>query len=57
MRHRVRETEFAVKEIVMEKLGKKLQNNLLSKIYILRKINQPNIIRLHEILVEQINQQ
>ncbi|KAK1258314.1 hypothetical protein QJS04_geneDACA010427 [Acorus gramineus] len=23
-RHRVRETEFAVKEIVMEKLGKKL---------------------------------
>ncbi|KAK1256897.1 hypothetical protein QJS04_geneDACA002486 [Acorus gramineus] len=49
-RHRVRETEFTVKEIVMEKLGKKLQNSLLSEIYILKKINQPNIIRLHAMI-------
>ncbi|KAK1298145.1 CBL-interacting serine/threonine-protein kinase 11 [Acorus calamus] len=49
-RHRVRGTEFAVKEIVMEKLGKKLQNSLLSEIYILRKINHPNIIRLHDMI-------
>ncbi|KAK1296614.1 hypothetical protein QJS10_CPB15g01446 [Acorus calamus] len=59
-RHGVRETEFTVKEIVTEKLGKKLQNSLLSEIYILMKINQPNIIRLYdmiEVLVEQMNQQ
>ncbi|KAK1265437.1 CBL-interacting serine/threonine-protein kinase 11 [Acorus gramineus] len=49
-RHRVRGAEFAVKEIVMEKLGKKLQNSLLSEIYILRKINHPNIIRLHDMI-------
>ncbi|KAK1313589.1 hypothetical protein QJS10_CPA06g02046 [Acorus calamus] len=49
-RHRVRGTEFAVKEIVMEKVGKKLHNSLLSEIYILRKINQPNIIRLHDMI-------
>ncbi|KAK1312050.1 CBL-interacting serine/threonine-protein kinase 11 [Acorus calamus] len=34
----------------MEKLGKKLQNSLLSEIYILRKINHPNIIRLHDMI-------
>ncbi|KAJ6851143.1 serine/threonine-protein kinase ATG1c-like isoform X1 [Iris pallida] len=49
-RHRVLGTEFAVKEIVMEKLNKKLQESLLSEIYILRKVNHPNIVALHDII-------
>ncbi|KAK1282658.1 hypothetical protein QJS10_CPB22g01058 [Acorus calamus] len=42
--------KFTVKEIVMEKVRKKLQNNLLFEIHILRKINQPNIIRLYDMI-------
>ncbi|PKA63961.1 CBL-interacting serine/threonine-protein kinase 23 [Apostasia shenzhenica] len=49
-RHRVHGVEVAVKEIVMEKLSKKLQESLLSEIVILKRIKHPNIIALHEII-------
>ncbi|KAJ0984039.1 hypothetical protein J5N97_002395 [Dioscorea zingiberensis] len=49
-RHRVRGTEVAVKEIVMERLGKKLQDSLRSEIAILKRIDHPNIISLHDII-------
>ncbi|KAF9595630.1 hypothetical protein IFM89_001503 [Coptis chinensis] len=49
-RHRVHGMEVAIKEIVMERLSKKLQESLMSEIVILRKINHPNIIRLHDII-------
>ncbi|XP_068643922.1 serine/threonine-protein kinase ATG1c-like [Aristolochia californica] len=49
-RHRVHGTEVAIKEIIMERLNKKLQDSLVSEIVILKKINHPNIIRLHEII-------
>ncbi|KAH7672810.1 Non-specific serine/threonine protein kinase protein [Dioscorea alata] len=49
-RHRVRGTEVAVKEIVMERLGKKLQDSLLSEIDILKRIDHPNVISLHDII-------
>ncbi|KAK6943025.1 Protein kinase domain [Dillenia turbinata] len=49
-RHRIHGTEVAIKEIVMERLNKKLQDSLMSEIYILKRINHPNIIRLHEII-------
>ncbi|XP_043713109.1 serine/threonine-protein kinase ATG1c-like isoform X2 [Telopea speciosissima] len=49
-RHRVLGTEVAIKEIGMERLGKKLQESLLSEIDILKRINHPNIIRLHNII-------
>ncbi|KAJ6821828.1 serine/threonine-protein kinase ATG1c-like isoform X1 [Iris pallida] len=49
-RHRVRGAEFAVKEIVMEKLNKKLQESLISEIFILRRINHPNIVSLHDMI-------
>lgn len=49
-RHRVLGTEVAIKEIVMEKLNKKLQDSLRSEIDILKKINHPTIIRLHDII-------
>ncbi|XP_068668773.1 serine/threonine-protein kinase ATG1b-like [Aristolochia californica] len=49
-RHRVHGTEVAVKEIVMERLNTKLQDCLVSEIVILKKINHPNIIRLHDII-------
>ncbi|KAE8661120.1 PRA1 family protein A2 isoform 2 [Hibiscus syriacus] len=49
-RHRVHGTEVAIKEIVMSRLNKKLQESLMSEIYILKRINHPNIIRLHDII-------
>ncbi|PON59921.1 Serine/threonine protein kinase [Parasponia andersonii] len=49
-RHRVHGTEVAIKEIVTSRLNKKLQESLMSEIFILKKINHPNIIRLHDII-------
>ncbi|GLT89524.1 hypothetical protein SLE2022_075020 [Rubroshorea leprosula] len=49
-RHRVHGTQVAIKEIVMERLNKKLQESLMSEISILKRINHPNIIRLHDII-------
>ncbi|KNA15938.1 hypothetical protein SOVF_093500 [Spinacia oleracea] len=49
-RHRVHGTEVAIKEISMSRLNKKLQESLLSEIFILKQINHPNIIRLHDII-------
>ncbi|GMH26521.1 hypothetical protein Nepgr_028364 [Nepenthes gracilis] len=49
-RHRVHGTEVAIKEIAMGRLNKKLQESLMSEIYILKQINHPNIIRLHDIV-------
>ncbi|CAL9136728.1 unnamed protein product [Musa textilis] len=49
-RHRVRGTEVAVKEIAMDRLSRKLQENLLSEVFILRRINHPNIIALYDFI-------
>lgn len=49
-RHRVHGAEVAIKEIVTGRLNKKLQESLMSEIFILKKINHPNIIRLHDII-------
>lgn len=49
-RHRVHGTEVAIKEIVTGRLNNKLQDSLLSEIFILKGINHPNIIRLHELI-------
>lgn len=49
-KHRVHGVEVAVKEIVMDRLSKKLQESLLSEIVILKRIKHPNIIRMHEII-------
>ncbi|KAJ9694801.1 hypothetical protein PVL29_010332 [Vitis rotundifolia] len=49
-RHRVHGTEVAIKEIVTGRLNKKLQESLMSEIFILKKIYHPNIIRLHDII-------
>ncbi|XP_021738034.1 serine/threonine-protein kinase ATG1c-like isoform X2 [Chenopodium quinoa] len=49
-RHRVHGTEVAIKEISMSRLNKKLQESLMSEIFILKQINHPNIIRLHDII-------
>ncbi|XP_011000053.1 PREDICTED: serine/threonine-protein kinase ATG1 [Populus euphratica] len=49
-RHRVHGTEVAIKEIVTNRLSKKLQESLMSEIFILKRINHPNIIRLHDII-------
>ncbi|PKI47257.1 hypothetical protein CRG98_032343 [Punica granatum] len=49
-RHRVHGTEVAIKEIATGRLSKKLQESLMSEIFILEKINHPSIIRLHEII-------
>ncbi|KAI4318970.1 hypothetical protein MLD38_032622 [Melastoma candidum] len=49
-RHRVHGTEVAIKEIATGKLNKKLQESLISEIHILKKINHPNIVRLHDII-------
>ncbi|KAL1545550.1 non-specific serine/threonine protein kinase [Salvia divinorum] len=51
-RHRVHGTEVAIKEIVTSRLNPKLQGSLKSEIVILKKINHPNIIRLHDMLEE-----
>ncbi|XP_062210718.1 serine/threonine-protein kinase ATG1c-like isoform X2 [Phragmites australis] len=47
-RHRVRDTEVAVKEIAMERLSSKLRESLLSEVDILRRIRHPNIITLYD---------
>ncbi|KAK8546361.1 hypothetical protein V6N13_067586 [Hibiscus sabdariffa] len=49
-RHRVHGTEVAIKEIAMGRLNKKLQDSLMSEIVILKRINHPNIVRLHDII-------
>ncbi|KAG6580516.1 Serine/threonine-protein kinase ATG1c, partial [Cucurbita argyrosperma subsp. sororia] len=49
-RHRVHGTEVAIKEISMTRLSKKLQDSLMSEIFILKRINHPNIIRLYDII-------
>ncbi|XP_020573156.1 serine/threonine-protein kinase ATG1c-like isoform X2 [Phalaenopsis equestris] len=49
-RHRVHGVEVAIKEIVMERLSKKLQESLLSEIVILKRIKHPNIIAMHDII-------
>ncbi|XP_062095465.1 serine/threonine-protein kinase ATG1c [Humulus lupulus] len=49
-RHRVHGTEVAIKEIATSRLNKKLQESLMSEIFILKKINHPNIIQLHDII-------
>ncbi|XP_021759215.1 serine/threonine-protein kinase ATG1c-like isoform X2 [Chenopodium quinoa] len=49
-RHRVHGTEVAIKEISMSRLNKKLQESLMSEIFILKQINHPNIIRLLDII-------
>ncbi|XP_038701963.1 serine/threonine-protein kinase ATG1c-like isoform X2 [Tripterygium wilfordii] len=49
-RHRVHGAEVAIKEIATSRLNKKLQESLMSEIFILKRINHPNIIRLHDII-------
>ncbi|XP_061353713.1 serine/threonine-protein kinase ATG1c-like isoform X3 [Gastrolobium bilobum] len=49
-RHKVHGTEVAIKEIATLRLNKKLQESLMSEIFILKRINHPNIIHLHDII-------
>ncbi|KAL0309912.1 UNVERIFIED_CONTAM: Serine/threonine-protein kinase ATG1c [Sesamum radiatum] len=49
-RHRVHGTEVAIKEIVTARLSPKLQESLKSEIFILKRVNHPNIIRLHDMI-------
>ncbi|GAV65439.1 Pkinase domain-containing protein [Cephalotus follicularis] len=49
-RHREHGNEVAIKEIITGRLNKKLQESLMSEIFILKRINHPNIIRLHDII-------
>ncbi|KAL2320032.1 hypothetical protein Fmac_029001 [Flemingia macrophylla] len=49
-RHKVHGTEVAIKEIATLRLNKKLQESLMSEIFILKRINHPNIICLHDII-------
>ncbi|KAL6998834.1 Serine/threonine-protein kinase ATG1c [Sarracenia purpurea var. burkii] len=51
-RHKIHRTEVAIKEIATGRLNKKLQESLMSEIVILKQINHPNIIRLHDIIEE-----
>ncbi|XAR50897.1 Non-specific serine/threonine protein kinase [Bertholletia excelsa] len=51
-RHRVHGAEVAIKEIETGRLNKKLHDSLMSEIDILKQINHPNIIRLHDIIEE-----
>ncbi|KAL3640670.1 hypothetical protein CASFOL_015638 [Castilleja foliolosa] len=51
-RHRVHGNEVAIKEIVTSRLNPKLQESLKSEIFILKKINHPNIIGLHDMIEE-----
>jgi len=52
-RHKVHGTEVAIKEIATLRLNKKLQESLMSEIFILKRINHPNIISLHDIIQVQ----
>jgi len=54
-RHKVHGTEVAIKEIATLRLNKKLQESLMSEIFILKRINHPNIISLHDIIQVQIS--
>ncbi|MCO5597738.1 hypothetical protein L7F22_051819 [Adiantum nelumboides] len=47
-KHRHTGAEVAIKEIASDKLTRKLCENLMSEINILKKTNHPNIIRLYE---------
>lgn len=47
-KHKFKGYDVAIKEIATGRLNKKLQESLLSEIEILRKIDHPNITRLHE---------
>ncbi|ESQ45092.1 hypothetical protein EUTSA_v10010160mg [Eutrema salsugineum] len=49
-RHLVHGTVVAIKEIAMSRLNKKLQDSLMSEIFILKKINHPNIIRFIDMI-------
>ncbi|CAN8316938.1 unnamed protein product [Cochlearia groenlandica] len=49
-RHIVHGTVVAIKEIAMARLNKKLQDSLMSEIFILRRINHRNIIRLLDMI-------
>ncbi|KAL0867199.1 hypothetical protein Bca101_046317 [Brassica carinata] len=49
-RHLLDGTVVAIKEIAMARLSKKLQDSLMSEIFILRKINHPNIIRFIDMI-------
>ncbi|VVB05599.1 unnamed protein product [Arabis nemorensis] len=49
-KHLVHGTVVAIKEIAMARLNKKLQDSLMSEIFILRKINHPNIIRFIDMI-------
>ncbi|KAL8517484.1 hypothetical protein ACS0TY_015654 [Phlomoides rotata] len=51
-RHRVYGNEVAIKEIATSRLNPKLQESLKSEIFILKRINHPNIIRLHDMIEE-----
>ncbi|KAG6434352.1 hypothetical protein SASPL_105982 [Salvia splendens] len=51
-RHRVHGTEVAIKEIATARLNSKLQESLKSEIFILKRINHPHIIRLHDMIEE-----
>ncbi|KAK9055530.1 hypothetical protein SSX86_026614 [Deinandra increscens subsp. villosa] len=51
-RHKVHGTEVAIKEILTGKLNRKLEESLMSEIDILRNVNHPNIIRLHDMIKE-----
>ncbi|CAI9780116.1 unnamed protein product [Fraxinus pennsylvanica] len=51
-RHRANGTEVAIKEIIISRLNYKLRESLKSEIFILKKINHPNIIRLHDMIEE-----
>lgn len=47
-KHRSSGLEVAIKEIDKKKLNPKVRDSLLKEISILRTIDHPNIIRLHE---------
>ncbi|KFK34640.1 hypothetical protein AALP_AA5G172200 [Arabis alpina] len=49
-KHLVHGTVVAIKEIDMTRLNKKLQESLMSEIFILKKINHPNIIRFIDMI-------
>lgn len=51
-KHRVTGADVAIKEIVTGRLNKKLHESLMSEIRILKHIEHPNIIHLHDIIEE-----